>query len=211
MYIATKKGSTVVYSKISLIQTLLSVGGFVLAVIFLQGDTDSIYEGLTIPIALVILVFGMYISSLGISSNLVNSMTGDLSDYEYTQSGKYIPGTIGATLTFVTKCITSVVSLITTGMMWYCFHDTEYVVEANVYQNDKFFYCVLIGIFLFPAAGHLITYLAMLKYPLTEEKMEEVSQLVVEARAQMAKEKEDLLEKVLQEAQAQKETVDSDK
>lgn len=210
MYIATKKGSTIVYSKISLIQTILSASGFVLSVIFLRGDESSVYTGLTVPIVLVMFVFGMYISSLGVSSNLVNSMTGDLSDYEYTQSGKYIPGTIGATLTFVTKCITSVVSLITTGMMWFCFHDTSYVIVNNEYQNDRFFYCVLIGIFLFPAAGHLITYIAMLSYPLTEEKMEEVSQLVVEARAQMEKEKAELLEEVLKKVQEEKETVSAD-
>ncbi|MBR3868801.1 MAG: MFS transporter [Clostridia bacterium] len=185
MYFASKKGSAKVYHNVSLIQTLVSVAGFFITMFLLPADPEYTYSGITFSVIMVILVFGFYMSTLGISTNLENAMVGDLTDYEYLQSGKFIPGTIGAALTFVNKVASSGVGLITMGIMAFCGFSgsgADAVVPENVFVNYRFYYCVLASVFLLPALGHFITYISMKKYPLTDEVMQEVSMKIAKER-----------------------------
>ena len=185
MYFASKKGSAYVYHKVSLIQTIVAVSGFLITAIVLPANPEYSYHGITFSIILVILVFGSYMSTLGISTNLENAMIGDLTDYEYIQSGKFIPGTIGAALTFVNKIASSGVGLITMAIMAFCGFSGSgeaSVVPENVFVNYRFYYCVLASVFILPAIGHFITYIAMRNYPITDEKMEEVSRAIAKER-----------------------------
>ena len=141
-----------------------------------------------------LLLFGLYMSTLGISTNLENAMTGDLTDYEYLQSGKFIPGTIGAALTFVNKIASSGVGLITMGIMAFCGFSGSgeaAVVPENVFVNHRFYYCVLLSVFILPALGHLITYIAMRRYPLTDKVMQEVSLRIAKERGLLSDEKKE--------------------
>lgn len=185
MYLASKRGSATVYHKVSLIQTLVALSGFFITLLCLPADPDRVYSGVTFSVIMVILVFGFYISTLGISTNLENAMVGDLTDYEYLQSGKFIPGTIGAAITFVNKIASSCVSFITMGIMLFCgFSGTGAGsnVPENVFVNYRFYYCTLISVFIFPAVGHLITYISMKNYPLTDEVMHDVSIQIAKER-----------------------------
>ena len=185
MYFASKKGSAYIYHKVSLIQTIIAASGFFVTMFLLPADPEYSYKGVTFSVILVILIFGSYMSTLGISSNLENAMVGDLTDYEYLQSGKFIPGTIGAALTFVNKIASSGVGLITMAIMAFCgFTESgeSSVVPENVFVNYRFYYCVLISVFILPAIGHLITYISMKHYPLTDEVMTEVSMKIAEER-----------------------------
>jgi len=185
IYFATKKGTAFVYKKVAVMQVIISLTGFASTLLFLPPDPTAAYNGFTFSVFIVLLVFGLYMSSLGVSTNLVNAMTGDLADYEYSQSGKFIPGTIGATLTFVNKIVTSAVGIVVTGIMLYAGFSqtgTGSVVPENIFVNYRFYYCVVCAVFLLPAFGHLITCLAMRKYPLTDSKMREVSEALAEKR-----------------------------
>lgn len=185
MFFASKRGSAVVYHRISLVQTIVAASGFFITLFLLPADPERVYSGVTFSIIMVILVFGFYISTLGISTNLENAMIGDLTDYEYTQSGKFIPGTIGAALTFVNKIASSGVGLITMGIMAFCgFGESgeASVIPENVFVNYRFYYCVLLSVFILPALGHLVTYIAMRRYPLTDDVMQEVSMKLAEKR-----------------------------
>ena len=185
MYMASKKGSAKVYHKVSLIQTLIAAAGFLVTVIFLPADPNHAYKGVTFSVIMVILVFGAYMSTLGISTNLENAMVGDLTDYEYLQSGKFIPGTIGAALTFVNKIASSGVGIITMAIMSFCGFTGSgeaAVVPENVFVNYRFYYSVLVSVFILPAISHLITYISMKHYPLTDEVMQDVSMKIAEER-----------------------------
>ena len=190
MYFASKKGSAVIYHKVALLQTLVPLAGFFITLFFLPPDPDYTYNGITFGIVMVILAFGLYMSTLGISTNLENAMVGDLTDYEYLQSGKFIPGTIGAALTFVNKIASSGVGIITMAIMAFCgFNGSgeDAVVPENVFINYRFYYCVLLSVFILPALGHLVTYIAMKNYPLTDEVMQEVSMKIAEERGLLGK------------------------
>lgn len=193
MFLASKKGSAYIYHKVSLIQTIIAASGFVLALIFLPPDPSYRYGGITFSVIIVILAFGFYMSTLGISTNLENAMVGDLTDYEYLKSGKFIPGTIGAALTFVNKIASSGVGLITMGIMAFCGFSGSgeaAVVPENVFVNYRFYYCVLLSVFILPAIGHLITYISMKHYPLTDEVMHEVSLKIAKERGLMNEEEQ---------------------
>ena len=190
MYMASKKGSAAVYHKVSLIQTLIAAAGFFVTLIFLPPDPNHAYSGVTFSVVMVILIFGSYMSTLGISTNLENAMVGDLTDYEYLQSGKFIPGTIGAALTFVNKIASSGVGIITMAIMAFCGFTGSgegAVVPENVFVNYRFYYSVLISVFILPAIGHLITYISMKNYPLTDEVMQKVSIKIAEERGLLDK------------------------
>lgn len=194
MYFASKKGSAVVYHRVSIIQTLVSTAGFFIALFLLPPNPDYKYNGITFSVIMVILAFGLYMSTLGISTNLENAMVGDLTEYEYLQSGKFIPGTIGAALTFVNKLASSGVGLITMAIMAFCGfrgRGEAAVVPEDVFINYRFYYCVLVSVFLLPALGHFITYLSMKNYPLTDEVMQEVSLKVAEERGLLSEEQKE--------------------
>ena len=191
IYFASKKGSAVIYSKISIFQTIIAITGFLACVFLLPASPDATYNGLTASVILVLLVFGIYMSTLGISSNLVNAMTGDLADYEFYTTGKFIPGTIGATLTFVNKIAKSFVGILITGIMVFCGFKSSgasTVIPENVFVNHRFYYCILIAVFILPAIGHFITYIAMRHYPLDDKKMQEISIYVAEKRGVLKEE-----------------------
>lgn len=182
---ASKKGTAYTYKKVSVIQIILTITGFFVCLVFLPPDPNRTYNGFTLGVILVLLFFGLYMGTLGVSSNLVSAMTGDLSDYEYYEHGKFIPGTIGATLEFFNKAVKSFVGLIVTGMMVFCGFSqagANSVIPENVFVNTNFYYCVIISVFILPAIGHIITYITMRKYPLTAKKMQEVSMFIAEKR-----------------------------
>jgi Na+/melibiose symporter-like transporter len=185
IYFASKKGSAYVYTTVSKFQTAICFLGFAAALILLPKGTGTAYQGLTYNVIIVLLLFGIYMSSLGISTNLINAMTGDLSDYEHSVSGRFIPGTIGATITFINKVVSSTVGLITMGIMLFSGFKgigENAVVPENVFINDRFYYSVLLTVFILPGIGHLITWIAMHNYPLTDSRMKEITLEIAKKR-----------------------------
>ena len=185
IFIASKKGSAFMYIAISKFQTIIAFLGFFVTMVFIPANPDYMYTGLTFRVITILLIFSLYISSLGISTNLINAMTGDLVDYEHSVSGRFMPGTIGATITFTGKIITSFVGLIIIGVMLFSgFSGTgaSAVVPENVFVNARFHYSVLVMVFILPALGHLITWIAMRNYPLTLSKMQEITKELAKKR-----------------------------
>jgi len=185
IFFASKKGSAFMYIAISKFQTIIAFLGFFVTVILIPANPDYMYTGITFRVITILLIFALYISSLGISTNLVNAMTGDLVDYEHSKSGRFMPGTIGATITFAGKIITSSVGLIIIGVMLFSgFSGTgaSAVVPENVFVNARFHYSVLVMVFILPAIGHLITWIAMRNYPLTLSKMNEITMELAKKR-----------------------------
>ncbi len=186
---ASKKGSAVVFSKISVLQTVIPVLGFVFCAVLLPCNPSYQYTGFSMAAFIVLAFYGLYKSTLGISSNLVKAMLGDLADYEYYQHGRFIPGTISATMSFITTVLSSTVGLAVTAIMLFCgLGEAGTSIPEDVFVNERFYYCVLTANFLIPALGHLITWIAMKKYPLNRRKMEEVSLYIAEKRGVMTQE-----------------------
>lgn len=191
IFFASNKGTAVIYSKLSIWQAIIPVAGFAFCAVFLPCNPAYEYTGLSFAIIMVLLFYGAYKSSLGISSNLVKAMVGDLTDYEYYEHGSFIPGTISAAMSFMTTIFGSFVGIFVSMIMVFCgLGEAGTAVPENIFINERFYYCVLGANFLIPALGHLITWFSMKRYPLTKEKMEEVSLFIAKKRGVLKEEAE---------------------
>ncbi len=195
VYLASKKGTAKVYTKISLLQMTVSLLGAACALVFFWPNPDAVFGGITLQLLLVLACFSVYISTLGVSSNLTNALAGDLADYEYTQTKKFIPGTVSSTISFCNGLAASLCGFLTLGIMMLSgFHGTgsDAAVPQNQFVNNIFYFSILISVFILPFFGHLITYIAMRKYPLSKDIMEVISRDVAIARGIYVKTESDL-------------------
>ncbi len=182
---ATKTGSAKAYLNVSYIQTTLCILGLFATILLLPADPNYVYPGLNINSVIVLTILGSYISTFGISSSLISSLSGDLADYEYVENGKFIPAVIGAVITTMGKVAESFKGFVLVSIMIYCgfkgMGDSA-VVPENVFINHEFYYSIVIAVFGLPAIGHFLTIVAMRKYPLDDATMQRVSQVLLEDR-----------------------------
>ncbi len=182
---ASKKGTAKAYLNVSYAQTILGVLGFFATITFLPADPTYVYGGLNINTFIVLTILGLYISTFGVSSSLVAALSGDLADYEYAESGKFMPAVIGAVVTTVSKVAESFKGIVLVSIMLICGFSgmgDEAKVQENVFINYSFYYSIAFSVFILPAIGHFLTILAMRKYPLDAETMERVSKLLLKDR-----------------------------
>ncbi len=190
IYIATKSSSVKTYTGVAYIQTILGVLGFIAVLIFIPAGPEYMYSGLSIGVFTIWIIWSLYLSSNGITNGLLSAMAGDLTDYEYVQTGKFIPATIGGVIGTIRKLSTTVKGVIIFAVLAFCGFGgigESSVVAENVFINYRFYYSVIVIVFLLPAIGHFITVLAMRKYPLTEKKMQEISEIMLNDRGLASK------------------------
>ncbi len=182
---ATKSGTSKAYLNVSYVQTILCILGFIATIVLIPADPNYVYGGININLVIVLTIFGTYISTFGISSSLIASLSGDLADYEYVENGKFIPAVIGAVITTVGKVAESLKGVILVAIMIFCGFSgmgDEAKVPENVFVNYRFYYAVAISVFILPAIGHFLTILAMKRYPLDDKTMQRVSKVLLKDR-----------------------------
>lgn len=182
---ATKRGTAKTYLNVAYMQTILGVAGLIATVVLIPADPNYVFPGVNANLIIVLTVYGLYISTLGISSSLIAALSGDLSDYEYVKTGRFIPAIIGAVITTVSKIAESFKGILIVGIMLLCgFTGTGEAakVPENVFVNERFYYSIILAVFILPAIGHFVTVLAMRKYPLDDTTMQEVSQIILKDR-----------------------------
>lgn len=118
-----------------------------------------------------VLVLGVNAYLVGGTDLNVIPMIADATDYENYKTGRFIPGMIGTSFSFIDKVISSFGSLflglLLTGLGYVSFEETP--------ANPTLFWGILIAYFLFPALGHLASVIAMKHYPLDNETMSKMS------------------------------------
>lgn len=164
-----------------------SIGGIVinglLFCLWLFGDpTTMVGEtgGMAISFFLIahIVLTIAYGAFQGISGNIVIPMTADCADYEVYRTGKYVPGLMGTLFSFVDKMISSFAPMIA-GLVFAACGFTDH----NPVQGDIVTPQLRLGI-AFLAYGLVIlglvcNLIAMKFYPLSKEKMAEISDEVL--------------------------------
>ncbi|WP_040396667.1 MFS transporter, partial [Anaerococcus senegalensis] len=89
--------------------TWIALGTFVVLIgmfMFVDGSTISM-SNLGFATILFLVLYTMAMGFGGVPSTLVNPMIADVSDYETSKSGRYVPGMIGTMFSFIDKLITS--------------------------------------------------------------------------------------------------------
>lgn len=116
-----------------------------------------------------------------ICSSIVQPMTADVSDYEASRSGKYIPGMVGTLLSFMDKMISSAGPLLV-GIGFSLIGFKESLPDVNTPYTTSLFVIALIFFYGLELAGAACNLIAMKFYDLTPEKMKEVQAKVYEMR-----------------------------
>ena len=109
-----------------------------------------------------------------IVSTATNAMRMDIVDYELYRSGNYLPATVSAVYSFIDKMISALAPMLATLLIGVVGYTGSNIPQASdVLTVGK----RIITIALFcgmPILGWICTILAMKKFSLTREKMEEI-------------------------------------
>lgn len=116
--------------------------------------------------------------------NLI-SMIGDAADYEYYINGRFIPGMIGTSFSFIDK----VVSSLSSTFVGIVLGAAGFVSISETPQSPKMFWVVLVTYCAVPALGHLFSIIGMKYHPLKKDVHEKMLKDLAERRSIDAKDK----------------------
>ena len=109
-----------------------------------------------------------------IVSTATNAMRMDIVDYELYRSGNYLPATVSAVYSFIDKMISALAPMLATLLIGVVGYTGSKIPLAS---DELTFGIRMITVALFcgmPIIGWVCTLLAMKKFSLTKEKMEEI-------------------------------------
>lgn len=101
--------------------------------------------------------------------NLI-SMIGDAADYEYYTNGRFIPGMIGTSFSFIDK----VVSSLSSTLIGVILAGAGFVSLTETPQSPRMFWTVLITYCAVPAIGHFFSIIGMHFHPLKKDVHEKI-------------------------------------
>jgi Na+/melibiose symporter-like transporter len=109
-----------------------------------------------------------------IVSTATNAMRMDIVDYELYRSGSYLPATVSAVYSFIDKLISALAPMLATFLIGFVgYTGSRIPLASDALTPGK----RIITVALFcgmPIIGWICTILAMKKFSLTKEKMEEI-------------------------------------
>jgi GPH family glycoside/pentoside/hexuronide:cation symporter len=140
----------------------------ILSVVFYFLATDMIAE---------ILIMQVLISfCAGIVSPLMWSMYADIADYSEWKTGRRATGLIFSSSSMSQKLGWTIGGSMTGWLLFY------FGFEANVPQTESSLQGIMLMMSLLPACATFISMLFILKYPLTEKKMNEIVKSLMQKR-----------------------------
>ncbi|ASK60966.1 glucuronide permease [Virgibacillus phasianinus] len=147
----------------------------------IMNDPTTISGGIGIPIVIFTVLYTMAISFGGIPSSLVNPMIADVSDYETSKTGRYIPGMLGTLFSFIDKLVTSLApAIVGLGVAIIGFGSEFPTVTDEL--TTPLFVMTLILAFGLPAVMLVISLTAMKFYKLDDKKMKEIQRSIAEVK-----------------------------
>ncbi len=123
-------------------------------------------------------------------STATNAMRMDVVDYELYRSGNYLPATVSAVYSFIDKMISALAPMLATLLIGIIGYTGSKIPQASdpltlgVRIITAILYCG------FPIIGWVCTILAMKKFSLTKERMEEIQGEIAEKKAAAKAEEE---------------------
>lgn len=170
--------------------TFIALMAFVglLALFLIMRDPTSMSNGsIGLPIILFTILYIVGLGFGGMPSSLVNPMIADVSDYETYKTGRYIPGMLGSLFSFIDKLITSLApAIVGLGVALIGFGSAFPTIDDPL--TTSLFTMTLILAFGIPAAGLVVSLIAMKFYKLDRLKMEEIQEKIAVVKEKAKKE-----------------------
>ena len=159
---------------------------FALFLLFVPGKSagsfDAPYFG--IPLILFFLLMLGNNALKMIVSTATNAMRMDIVDYELYRSGNYLPATVSAVYSFVDKMISALAPMLATFLIGFVGYTGSKIPQAtDLLTPGKRIITVALFCIL-PIIGWICTILAMKKFSLTKEKMEEIQASIATQKAE---------------------------
>lgn len=124
------------------------------------------------PIVFLVLMF-LQMAAAQVSSNLVNTMIADCTDYETYRTGKFVPGMVGTLFSFVDKLVSSFSTTIW-GVLLGLVGLGSTVLTPETDLGAAFNAIVMFSICGLPILGHVASIVSMRFYKLDSKMMETV-------------------------------------
>ena len=134
-----------------------------------------------IGMILFIVLYTLALGFGGVPSALVNPMIADVSDYETSKSGRYIPGMLGTLFSFIDKLVTSLAPAIVGGAVAMIGFKNEFPTIDDPLTTPLYTMTILLA-FGIPALLLGISITMMKFYKLDDKKMEEIQATIAEMK-----------------------------
>lgn len=108
-----------------------------------------------------------------ISTPIVIPMIADVTDYELSRSGRFIPGMMGTLFSFVDKLVSSLATTIIGFALAYAGASNQ-ILTPNLFISERFNSSILFVYCIIPILGYIASLIAMNFYSLDQEKMKEI-------------------------------------
>ena len=158
----------------------------VCAVVYIVFDLSKVFESAFVTAAFLLATLMRLLGQNGTSA-CTQAMLADVSDYEASVSGNFMPGTVAACYSFIDKLVSSFATTIAGFALVFIGYTSAMPqpTDAATGATLPFVIVMTLGV---PVLGWLCTIAAMKFYPLTKEKMVEVQQKNNDLREAAAKE-----------------------
>lgn len=146
--------------------------------VLMVGDPTTIsltsINGLTVAFLVLYILMG---GINGVCGNIVIPMIADCSDYETSETGRFVPGMMGTLFSFVDKLISSLGATVI-GVCLASIGFTEAMPSVTTPLTNELFWMTMFLYFGIPLLGWIASIIAMKFYPLDDKTMEQVQEKV---------------------------------
>ena len=155
---------------------------FIAFILFIPGKSASSF-GLSLGFFFLLMLgnnaLKMVVSTAG------NAMRMDVVDYELYRSGNYLPATVSAVYSFIDKMISALAPMLATLLIGIVGYTGSKIPQAS--DTLTFGIRIITAVLYcgFPIIGWICTLIAMKKFSLTKEKMEEIQKSIAERKQEL--------------------------
>ncbi|RDW21896.1 glucuronide permease [Oceanobacillus arenosus] len=159
----------------------LSLVGLVALFLLVNDPTSMSLSNIGISMILFIILYTLALGFGGVPSTLVNPMIADVSDYETSKSGRYIPGMLGTLFSFIDKLVTSLAPAIVGIAVAMIGFSNEFPTVDDALTTPLFAMTIILA-FGIPAILLVVSLTMMKFYKLDDKKMEEIQATIAEMK-----------------------------
>lgn len=115
-------------------------------------------------------------------SSATGAMRMDVVDYELERSGRYLPATVSAAYSFIDKLISALAPMLATLLIGFVGYTGDKIPQAGDELTIGIRIIIVVLFCVLPIIGWLLNILAMRKFSLTKERMEEIQEKIADEK-----------------------------
>ncbi len=168
--------------KVMIIWSWICIAWNVLFSLFIMFVPEKSASSFGFPLILFfILMLGNNAVKMVVSS-ATGAMRMDVVDYELERSGRYLPATVSAAYSFIDKLISALAPMLATLLIGFVGYTGDKIPQAGDELTVGIRIIIVVLFCVLPIIGWLFNILAMRKFSLTKERMEEIQEKIADEK-----------------------------